>query len=289
MKTPPLDEYGTIVLGGGGVKCIATLGALQRLHDTNKLSSVHTYIGTSAGSIIGLLLAVGYTPIEIVVYICSERVLESIAPLDMMSLVTGNGAIRYDAKIGVHIRKLVCAKIGKECISLKELYDTFGVTLVCVSYNLTSNECVYLSHKTHPDLDCLMGVRMSSSLPIVFDECIVDNCVYIDGGVVDNFPILRADESTRVFGVSIFTTHSSHMSKHKIVNLIRLLMSVSSNMYIRRIISVSEETCAILKIDLENVDILDFDKTNTAKLDMFSTGYNASVNFFSQLQCRINK
>jgi len=283
MGLPPLDKYDTVVLGGGGVKCIATLGALQYIYDSDKHLGVHTYIGTSAGAIIGFLMGIGYTPIELITYICTSHIFESIMPLDMMSLVTGNGAIKYVDKIDAPLRKLVSEKIGRTDLTLKELYDTLGVVLVCATYNITHGRCEYLTYKTHPNLECLVAVRMSSSLPLIFDECMYDGSIYIDGGAADNFPITCADPGACVFGVAIFTTYN-HNSSNKITTLLRLLISSSSNMYIRRIISLFSEKHALLSIELENVDLLEFDRSNSSKLDLFSKGYNSCVDFFKQLE-----
>ena len=55
----------TLVLSGGGLKGIAILGLLQKLYKTGKLNNFDKFIGTSVGSIISLLLSIGYTPLEI--------------------------------------------------------------------------------------------------------------------------------------------------------------------------------------------------------------------------------
>ena len=65
--------YDTLVLSGGGVNGILELGALQYCNDKNLLSSIKTYVGTSIGSIICYLLIIGYTPVEIIVYLCTHN------------------------------------------------------------------------------------------------------------------------------------------------------------------------------------------------------------------------
>ena len=70
-----LQNYDTLVLAGGGTKGILTLGALQYAFDNLFLTNVKNYIGTSAGAMICFLLCIGYKPIEIIVYICTHRLL----------------------------------------------------------------------------------------------------------------------------------------------------------------------------------------------------------------------
>jgi predicted acylesterase/phospholipase RssA len=54
---------------------------------------------------------------------------------------------------------------------------------------LNKFETIELSHKTNPDLGLLQALTMSSSLPGIFMPTIIDDCCYIDGGVMCNYPI----------------------------------------------------------------------------------------------------
>ena len=269
--------FDTIVLGGGGMKCIATLGAIQYVYDYGCPHKIRKYSGTSAGSMICLLLIVGYTPIELVVYICTQRVVESLLPADIVSLIKGCGALAFE-KIERHIRKMVSSKLGKDVVTLKELHELTDKTLICATYNMTKNACEYVSFETHPDLDCVTAVRMSSSIPIVFAECIVNGDLYLDGGVVDNFPISVVKPDDTVFGCVLFTKYD-RLDKNRIIGLLRIVTSVSSNFYIQRMIS-TYTAAKILTIFLENTDVFDFELTSVTRLDLFSKGYNSAVEFF---------
>ena len=67
IEINPVD-FDTIVLSGGSIKGIVTLGALQYAKENYLLENIKTYIGTSSGAIISYLLAIGYNPIEMIVY-----------------------------------------------------------------------------------------------------------------------------------------------------------------------------------------------------------------------------
>ena len=62
-----MSYYSTLLLSGGSVKTFASIGALQYLYDKNLICNVETLVGTSAGAILCYLLAIGYTPGEIMV------------------------------------------------------------------------------------------------------------------------------------------------------------------------------------------------------------------------------
>jgi predicted acylesterase/phospholipase RssA len=278
--------YTSIVLGGGGTRCIATIGAMQYLYDSFRMHidgrlATTRFVGTSAGAIICLLLAVGYTPVELMVHLCTRNVLEALLPLDFVSLVTGNGAIPY-SRLNVSIRNMVGEKCNPD-ITLLELHN-MGRDLVCTTYNMTDNKCEYISWETHPSIPCTTAVQMSSSLPFVFDDCVVEGKLYLDGGIVDNFPIVptlsQKDPSEKVFGCALFTKYDSLVSQNRLLSLVRVMSTIASNFYIERIMKSYEDKCDILKIKLENTDLMELDKSHKSKLEMFSHGYNCCQTFY---------
>ena len=54
-----------LVLSSGGSKGLAHLGALSFYEMNNQLTNIHTYVGCSIGSMISLLLNVGYKASEL--------------------------------------------------------------------------------------------------------------------------------------------------------------------------------------------------------------------------------
>ena len=46
------SEYNTLIISGGSVKAICSLGALQYCDDEKLIDNIDTYIGASAGAII---------------------------------------------------------------------------------------------------------------------------------------------------------------------------------------------------------------------------------------------
>ena len=74
---PTLDDFSkatSLVLPSGGVKGVYLLGTLQYLYEQCGLEHIQSYYGTSIGSIISGLLIIGFTPLEILVYICVHKI-----------------------------------------------------------------------------------------------------------------------------------------------------------------------------------------------------------------------
>jgi len=57
--------------------------------------------------------------------------------------------------------------------------------------NINSEELekIDISHKTHPNLSLITALRMTMSFPLIFEPILYENNCYIDGGLVNNFPL----------------------------------------------------------------------------------------------------
>ena len=102
-------EYNKLILSGGALKGLLTLGSLQYLYDNNKLKNVTKYIGTSVGSMICFLISIGYTPIELIVSICTSQIFDKVRHIDIISLSNNEGGIDWNI-INEYLETLDCKK-----------------------------------------------------------------------------------------------------------------------------------------------------------------------------------
>lgn len=85
--------------------------------------------------------------------------------------------------------------------TLAELFDATGVELSMIASDTTDGRLLVLNHRTAPDCPVVWAVRMSMSIPLVWDEVIwksswgqylgrdmTDHAI-VDGGLLSNFPI----------------------------------------------------------------------------------------------------
>lgn len=268
------NDYDTIVLSGGSTKGILILGALQCAYDNFLLQNIKTYIGTSAGSMICYLLSIGYTPVEIMVYLCTNQVLEKMQSLDMVGLLQGRGACSFTI-IQEHLEKMTISKIGY-LPTLEDIKEKFNKTIVCVTHNLTEEKTEYLSYETHPKLPCITAIRMSSNLPLVFEIFKYGNSMYIDGGISDNFAVDVAEKmGEKVLGLTVNSNISSNTDYNSMnINFIYKLIFIPINQATKYKINNTSSKSTIVNIKTsDNIKIFNFDIDNTTKLEMFSQGY----------------
>lgn len=175
-------KYNKIILSGGAIKGFSILGSLQYLYEHQLINNVNKYVGTSVGSGILYLLAIGYTPIEIIVKILTSQFLKKMQ-LNIFSLTQGYGAYDWNV-IEEFLKNLTLDKIGR-FISLNELYTDFNKEIIFVTYNYSMNRTEYISYHNHPNMQCLTAIRMSCNLPIIFSQFKYLNCENIIGKLHD--------------------------------------------------------------------------------------------------------
>ena len=271
------SQYDTIVLSGGSTKGFLSLGALQCAYDNFLLNNINNYIGTSSGAMICYLLIIGYTPIEIMVYISTNQVLDKMHEFNLIGMIQGRGACSYNF-VHEHLEKMTINKIGY-LPTLSDLKEKFNKTLVCVTHNLTTNKTEYLSYETYPKLPCITALRMSSNLPLVFETFRYNGNKYSDGGISDNFAIDIGEKmGEKIFGISYI---SEKNTKHEIddtniVDFIYNLMNIPITNYIySKIERLDTKKVTILQLDsFSDIKIFDFNINIVGIMNMFSTGYN---------------
>jgi len=85
--------------------------------------------------------------------------------------------------------------------TLAQLFDATGTELSLVASDTTDNQILVLNHRTAPECPVVWAVRMSMSIPLVWDEVVwnpswgkylerdISGHAIVDGGLLSNFPI----------------------------------------------------------------------------------------------------
>lgn len=119
----------------------------------------------------------------------------------MFSLVELGGLHRGDAFLAWMRTCLEARGAGWGDFTFAQLFAATRVDLSVVTTDTTARRMLVLNHRTAPDVPVAWGVRMSMSIPFYWDEVVwraewgaymgrrVDGHVFVDGGVVSNFPL----------------------------------------------------------------------------------------------------
>lgn len=282
----------TLILSGEAINGFMTLGSLQFLLDYEvfNVKNIRKYIATSSGSMISYLLSIGYTPVELYVFLCSNDVFRNLKDFDFMSLIKGTGCIKFTAI--EQLLEILTLKKLDHIPTLKDIYDKFNVTLIFTTYNMSLQKREFLSYVNYPNMSCIKAIHMSSSIPFVFDNCSYNDNIYVDGLFTNNFPLCQLKPNDKYIGICLLNnrndvkkiTYSSFI--HKINHLISSIVTSNTltqienntknnakkneNHKIRRIYTLRK--CNLLS--------LNFSIDNTSKTKLFCSGYDQSHDIF---------
>ena len=183
-----------LVLGGGGDGGYITYGALkylseQQFYNINNIKSIYA---TSIGSLLSVLITLKYDWKTLDDYIIKrpwDKVI-SVKPLNILNIWNNNKIFNKEI-IKIILNLLLKAKSLSESITLKEFYEYNNVEIHMYSVNIneTFPTKIDISYKTHPNLELCKAIYMSASFPIIFSPIIDNSGCYIDGGLLNNFPL----------------------------------------------------------------------------------------------------
>ena len=204
-----------LVLEGGGVKGIAHLGAIHALHDRG-ITIYPRVAGTSAGSIVGALVAAGLAPDRMrkVMFDLDYRKVRDRSGLDRIPLVGRGLSLFLEDGIyeGAYIREFLgnvlhdagvetFADLRVERSERDQLPPGQGYRLVVMATDITQGCLVRLPwdygplYGLDPDRQLVVdAVRASMAIPFYFEPVCLKHgdgttSTLVDGGVLSNFAI----------------------------------------------------------------------------------------------------
>lgn len=283
-----------LVLSGGGAKGAAHIGVLKYIEEIGL--PIDYIAGTSMGSVVGGMYALGYS---------SDEILDIISSVDWDRLISNNvdrKKISYKSKsestiqlvnipFSVKIDENVQSNSfrnslpegivsGDNIINLFNslsvgysdsiAFNELPVPFICIATNLINGEADVLDKG-----EFTKSLRASMAIPILFDPIKIGDVLYVDGGLVSNFPVeqCRAMGADYIIGVSMSPGLESGPD-----NLTSVLSQVKQ---LKEIITDKDydryhESCDIfISPDLKGVGMLSFDAESVARVT--NSGYEAAL------------
>ena len=291
-----------IAFEGGGVKGVAYGGAISALESNVDMSMVKNVAGTSAGSIAAFLLSIGLTGAEIT-NILSDTQFKQFQD-ETFGLIRNIWRLFY--KYGICSGDTF-VEWARQILESKHLYPdiTFAdferikqtKNLFIVATNVTKGCSEVFSHETTPNVRVVDALRMSMSIPFYYAAVKYNNCHYVDGGVLNNYPIRIFDDirfnpnlkecngrkiNPNTIGFRLDTTDElKSPAKTKTTNIINFAISIFDLIYGYAQNNILDEGDweRTIRICIDNVSAVDFNLTNEQKLNMVKSGFNSTKEF----------
>ena len=190
--------FTALAIEGGGAKGIALGGTLRALEEFKILRCIKRIAGSSAGAICASLLSVGFNAAEITELLIQTDMNKFMDDKfgvfrDTLNLLKNYGQCPGDYFLN-WIEALLAKKTGIANITFKNVFMQYDVDLRITSVCVNTGKLEMFSSKNTPDLQVSKAVRMSMSIPFVFEPVEHDGKLYVDGGVGCNYPLHVFDD-----------------------------------------------------------------------------------------------
>ncbi len=211
-----------LVLGGGGAKGAAEVGALKVIE---RLGIPIDYIaGTSIGSIVGALYSVGYraealdslfTNQEWLSLLTSRSDAHSDTPISQQDGVTyifgfpvlTSGKKPTEGTLGVLSGDRIVEMLQQMTHQADSInFDSLPIPFRCVATDIKRQQTVVLSSGNLP-----MSIRASMAIPGMFTPVFINGKELVDGGMLNNLPV----DVVKAMGADIILAIDLTQKKHK--------------------------------------------------------------------------
>ena len=276
----------TLVLAGGGLKGFSIIESINQLI-INKiiyLKNIKNYYATSVGTIISLLLAIGYNMDELTFFITKFNFNKLSDDIDVTDLFEHFGLSSGKSIMSI-IQALLYEKTGLYDITFKKLYQLHKKKICIITTNITKRCEELFSYDTTPEASVLIAIRMSIAVPIIFTPVCYNGCQYLDGGLVNNFPINHVKSENFIGITCIFDTRPElKQFHHYIFNFIHIAVKTIT---LKNITKENLDRIIFLKNEDSNISELDFNADNVSKLK--KVGVKSTLNYLKKNNFLIKK
>ena len=286
-----------LVLSGGGAKGATHIGVIKALEENG--IPIDYIAGTSIGAVVGSLYAMGYTPEEMLdLFLSNEfyywqtgKVEEDFfyyfrKPSDTPEFTK----FMIPIKDAIDLRTVIMPASFINPIQMNQAFmqlfaganahskndfDNLFVPFLCVASDTYNKKSVVFRQGDLGD-----AVRASMTFPFFFKPILKDSIPLFDGGIYDNFPVGQMKEAFQpdfIIGSSV-----AGNSKKKPYEL-TMYEQIEGMIMQHTEYSVDPEDGVILNFNLENVNLLEFNRAN----DLFYMGYKKGLEMADSIKKRV--
>lgn len=268
-----------VSLAGGGIRGIAHVGVLKALEENN--IKVAAIAGTSAGSIIATLYAMGYSPYYI--YLLFKRYARDIINIRSKPIINGITNFIRNNKIGIAglsdgnefekmydelARKKGFRLIGDIKMPLLVSAVDIGESKEYIFTKCASRKNIKDNYIT--EIGIGRAVRASSSFPAIFCPCEYKNHIFMDGGVLNNLP---TEELKKVYTGKIISVNFESDPVYNDYDIMNIIMKTLDIMGNKLSINSLKKSDFVLTVPTDGTGLIDVDKMDIC----YKYGYEIAI------------
>lgn len=271
----PLAKIDKLLLSGGGMRGCIHIGVIRYLEEKNLIDQIKHIAGTSIGSLIATLLIISYLSGDM------EQMIKKFdycryQSVDVCHIVEHFGIDTFEKITGL-IASLFVKKNYAPYITFGELYKKTNKHLIINAVCLNTHESSFFDYRLTPNMPVIIAIRASMSLPFIFGSVKYNGLTYVDGGLLNNFPInlpIFKENPETVLGINL--NNSIEYSVKEITSIDQYSIHLFSCLYNAYIKSATEtdSQAHIIAIPTPKFNTFDFLITTEDKKQLIEIGYH---------------
>lgn len=280
-----------IALAGGGIRGIAHAGVLKALEENGvKIDAIG---GTSAGSIVATLYAMGYKPYYI--YVLFKKYAQEIINIGNVPIINGIGNFVKCKKIGISGLNdgTALEKMCNELASRKrvKVIGDIKMPLVIPAVDIAeAKEYIFtncaprdnINDDYITEIEIGKAVRASSSFPAVFCPCEFKNHMFMDGGALDNIPILPLKRIYNKKVIAVNFVADTVEPDSDVMDILMRTLDIMGNKISEKGL---EQSDFVLTVPTDRAGLFDIEKLDKC----YKFGYNTVIQNLPQLKKMLNQ
>ena len=210
-----------LVISGGMNTGMVFVGILKHLLQQSffSMDDIETIYATSVGTLTAVYFSLGY-PIDDIETFIIDRPWHHVFILNFNTIVRAvqEGGLFTKAQFSQFINPMLLGKDLETEITLLEFYQFTQKEIHFYTTSYDTFELVDISYKTHPDWKLIDAIYSSCSVPIIFDRFQLNDQVFLDGGILKNYPLSQCledgHEPENILGLYLKTEFNATPTSH---------------------------------------------------------------------------
>lgn len=277
----------TCLFGGGAIRGVSYIGTIKALEELGVIPD--TLGGSSVGSIIAALLAVGYSAEEI------KNVFLKVNFELFKDISIGIGPIFALSKGEVFlewVRELIETKYYgekyKKGSNKAVTFEDIQKNLVIITTDLSSFECKEFSRFCTPDYEIASAVRISCCMPGLMKPIEYNKTLLVDGDLQKSWPMWELSKNLQPKNERILEFRlegyydTNDISGIDYANAVYSCMTAMSTSFITNIYAQNDKYDYIV-LNTGDIVVVDFNISENKRNELIQSGYDQTMNYFIKI------
>ena len=287
-----------IALSGGGMRGIAHAGVLKALEEND--IKIDIIGGTSSGSLVASLYAMGYSPYYI--YLLFQRYVKDMVSMDLSPIFNGVGELFKNKKfqiVGLNNGKNIEKEYNNLALrkGVKTISDiSMPIIIPSVDINTAKeyiftkcdikNRIINKNQKENKEeieenyisnIPVGTAVRASSSFPGIFCPCEYEGHNFLDGGILSNIPVKEIKKQGADIVIAVNFKADEVNEESNIMDITMRTIDIMGNKISEK--SLKKYSDFIITIETDKMGLLDYTKLEVC----YNKGYEMTNNVMNQI------